>query len=335
MNAEHLLAHFDHLSDLPDGVHRLRRLILDLAIRGRLVKQDPNDEPGWTLLERIATNKAGLKGKGRVSRASSTHSDSAHSLPFKLPVSWAKTTIGEICSKTGSGSTPRGGRKAYTDNGIVFLRSQNIHNDGLRLTDVAYIDPATHKRMSGTAVRSSDLLLNITGGSIGRCCLVPDSLGQANISQHVSIIRIAINGLCKFLHYVILSPYFQAFILDEQTGAGRGGLPKYKMDHIPVALPPLAEQQRIVAKVDEMMALCDRLEEGRAARKRDPRPTDQNHPRPPERTQREQRNFPLPRPLRHRSPSCPNNPRRPTQESPPNHPQPRRLQQTRKTKTGS
>jgi len=267
MNAERLLAHFDHLSDSPDGVHRLRRLMLDLAIRGRLVKQDPNDEPGWTLLERIARKRAGLRGKGRVSRASSTHSDSAHQLPFKLPASWAQTTIGEICSKTGSGSTPRGGKKAYTDNGIVFLRSQNIHNDGLRLTDVAYIDPATHKRMSGTAVRSSDLLLNITGGSIGRCCLVPDSLGQASISQHVSIIRIAINGLCKFLHYVILSPYFQAFILDEQTGAGRGGLPKYRMDQIPVALPPLAEQQRIAAKVDELMALCDRLEEGRMERK--------------------------------------------------------------------
>ena len=140
------------------------------------------------------------------------------------------------------------------------MRSQNVYDDGLRLNDVAYIDSTIHERMSGTAVEKLDILLNITGGSIGRCCLAPDDLGDANISQHVAIIRTAIDGPQHFLHCLILSPYFQAFIFDEQTGAGRGGLPKYKMDRIPVALPPLAEQHRIVAKVDELMALCALLE---------------------------------------------------------------------------
>lgn len=73
-------------------------------------------------------------------------------------------------------------------------------------------------------------------------------------------VRLAVAGLAAFLHRLVLSPYFQVFVFDEQTGAGRGGLPKNRMDLIPVALPPLAEQQRIVAKVDELMALCDRLE---------------------------------------------------------------------------
>ena len=83
---------------------------------------------------------------------------------------------------------------------------------------------------------------------------------QANISQHVAIIRVAVQGLQNFLHGLILSPYFQAIIFDEQTGAGCGGLPKNRMDRIPVALPPLPEQHRIVTKVDELMALCDQLE---------------------------------------------------------------------------
>jgi len=95
---------------------------------------------------------------------------------------------------------------------------------------------------------------------------VPDDFKEANISQHVAIIRVAIPGMQTFLHRLTLSPYFQAFIFDEQTGAGRGGLPKNKMDRIPVALPPLAEQHRIVAKVDELMALCDRLEAAQAER---------------------------------------------------------------------
>jgi type I restriction enzyme S subunit len=113
--------------------------------------------------------------------------------------------------------------------------------------------------MAGTEVKPNDLLLNITGGSIGRCCCVPDQLGEANVSQHVAIIRPVLGGLSPFMHRLVLSPYFQAFVFGEQTGAGRGGLPKNRMDRIPVALP-LAEQSRIVAKVDELIALCDRLE---------------------------------------------------------------------------
>ena len=135
-----------------------------------------------------------------------------------------------------------------------------MYDDGLRLDDVAYIGPDVHLRMAGTAVRSRDLLLNITGGSLGRCCRVPDEFGEANVSQHVAIIRLAVSEMAEFLHRLVLSPYFQAFIFDEQTGAGRGGLPKYKMDRIPVAVPPLSEQRRIVAKVDELMALCDQME---------------------------------------------------------------------------
>ena len=247
-----------------DQVTHFRQTILNLAVQGRLVDQYPNDKPASALLTRIATEKArGGSKKGKAS-AWVNEPGSDDQIPFHLPTGWAQSTIGKICSKTGSGSTPRGGKNAYKPHGVIFLRSQNVHNNGLRLTDVAYIDERTHERMSGTSVRAADLLLNITGGSIGRCCLVPDDLGQANVSQHVSIIRPAIDGLNHFLHCVILAPYFQAFIFDEQTGAGRGGLPKRKMDQIPIALPPIAEQKRIVTRVNELMVLCDRLESGLA-----------------------------------------------------------------------
>ena len=110
-----------------------------------------------------------------------------------------------------------------------------------------------------TRVLPGDLLLNITGGSIGRCCQVPDDFEEANVSQHVAIIRPAVIGMADFLHELILSPYFQSFIFDEQTGAGRGGLPKKRMDMIAVALPPLAEQHRIATKIDTLMEQCDKL----------------------------------------------------------------------------
>jgi type I restriction enzyme S subunit len=174
--------------------------------------------------------------------------------------------VGVVCSKTGSGSTPRGGKTAYVSKGIPFLRSQNVHDDGLTLDDVAYIDAATHSKMSGTAVHPDDLLLNITGGSMGRCCHVPSSFREGNVSQHVAILRVAIPGTQAFLHKCIISPFFQSLIFDEQTGAGRGGLPKNRMDRLPVPFPPLAEQHRIVEKVGELMQLCDRLETTQAER---------------------------------------------------------------------
>ena len=260
MNAERLLKHYERIADGPDVIARLRRFILDLAVRGKLVPQDPKDEPASQLLTRIAKEKA------RIGLRNKTVPLNPGEVPFGLPFGWSWSRIGEVCSKTGSGSTPRGGKEVYKATGVPFLRSQNIYDDGLRLNDVAYIDATTHRRMSGTRVAPGDLLLNITGGSIGRCCLVPKDFDEANISQHVAIIRVALKGLERFLHRLVLSPYFQAFVSDEQTGAGRGGLPKNRMDLIAVALPPLPEQQRIVAKVDELMALCDRLEAARAKR---------------------------------------------------------------------
>lgn len=248
------LEHLEPLTKRTDQIKQLRQTILNLAVRGKLVEQNPADEPASELLKQIAVQKAKLGIKER-------HSPIAlDETPFELPRSWVWSRIGGICTKTGSGSTPRGGKDVYKTSGVPFLRSQNVYNDGLRLNDVAFIEPSTHARMISTAVMGGDLLLNITGGSMGRCCRIPDDFAEANVSQHVAIIRPAVAGMVDFLHCLILSPYFQAFIFDEQTGAGRGGLPKNRMDKIIVALPPLVEQHRIVAKVSELMALCDQLE---------------------------------------------------------------------------
>lgn len=237
-----------------DQIKALRQTVLSLAVCGKLVPQDPQDEPASELLSRITAERKRLSLKDFGSPVSG---DDA---PFKLPRGWQWTRIGDICSKTGSGSTPRGGKDVYKPSGVPFLRSQNVHNDRLRFDDIAFIDLQTHSQMKGTRVLPGDLLLNITGGSMGRCGRVPEDFGEANVSQHVAIIRPAVRGMDSFLHSLILSPYFQAFIFDEQTGAGMGGLPKNRMDNIVLALPPFAEQHRIVRKVDALMALCDELE---------------------------------------------------------------------------
>ena len=235
---------------------KLRQKILDLAIHGKLVPQDPNDEPASVLLERIKAEKERLIKEGKIKRSkkTATTSDSRH-YPFELPSGWVWTTINDICSKIGSGSTPRGSN--YAKEGIPFFRSQNVYNDGLVYDDIKYISEEVHENMIGTEVRAKDLLLNITGGSLGRCAIVPDEFQKGNVSQHVCILRTII-VLPAYLHLFIISDYFAATMI--LSGSGREGLPKYSLETMQFPLPPIEEQKRIMAAVNKWFALIDTLE---------------------------------------------------------------------------
>ena len=242
---------------------KLRQKILDLAIHGKLVPQDPNDEPASVLLERIKVEKEQLIKEGKIkrSRKSAKTSDTPHyeNVPFEVPESWVWTTIEEICSKIGSGSTPRGSN--YSANGIPFFRSQNVYNDRLVYDDIKYISEEVHQKMKGTEVLANDLLLNITGGSLGRCAVVPADFNCGNVSQHVCIMR-SVLVEPEYFHVLVLSSYFAKSM--KITGSGREGLPKYNLEQMGFPLPPLTEQQRIVAEIEHWFALIDQIEQGKA-----------------------------------------------------------------------
>ncbi len=241
----------------------LRQKILDLAIHGKLVPQDPNDEPASVLLERIKAEKERLIKEGKIKRSkkSAKSSDTPHyeNVPFEVPESWVWTTIEEICSKIGSGSTPRGSN--YSANGIPFFRSQNVYNDRLVYDDIKYISEEVHQKMKGTEVLANDLLLNITGGSLGRCAVVPADFNCGNVSQHVCIMR-SVLVEPEYFHVLVLSSYFAKSM--KITGSGREGLPKYNLEQMGFPLPPLTEQQRIVAEIEHWFALIDQIEQGKA-----------------------------------------------------------------------
>jgi len=170
---------------------------------------------------------------------------------------WPVDRIKDHVWKIGSGITPSGGAASYLDAGIPLLRSQNVHFDGLRLDDVAYIAAETHEEMSGTKLRPRDVLLNITGASIGRCAFVPDGFGEGNVNQHVCIIRPAAKLNYKFLTYCLSAPWGQDQIFSSFTGASRQGLGQRDLGEIQVPLPPLPEQQRIAAYLDVSCAAID------------------------------------------------------------------------------
>ncbi len=216
-------------------------------------------EPASVLLEKIAKEKAQLIKEGKIKKQKPLPEISEDEKPFDLPEGWEFVRLGNIVNRIGSGSTPRGGKSAYVESGTPFLRSQNVWNHGLELNDVAYISEETHQKMSNTVVMPNDILLNITGASLGRCAVYPDGLAEANVSQHVTIIRPTDSATRFYLHLCILSPYTQELVWGRQVGMAREGLSKKVLELFEIPCPPLAEQHRIVAKVNELMELCDML----------------------------------------------------------------------------
>ena len=180
-------------------------------------------------------------------------------MPFEIPDNWVWTTIEEICSKIGSGSTPKGSN--YSVKGIPFFRSQNVYNDKLVYDDIKYISEEVHQKMKGTEVLANDLLLNITGGSLGRCAVVPADFNCGNVSQHVCIMR-SVLVEPEYFHALVLSSYFAKYM--KITGSGREGLPKYNLEQMAFPLPPLTEQQRIVTEIKHWFALINEIKQGKA-----------------------------------------------------------------------
>ena len=254
------------LSETPTS---LRQQLIQAAIQGQLVPQNPNDEPARKLLSRIAQERTAKLGKkaaksmSRIERRGSktyelfpdgAEKDISDEIPFEIPSSWAWVRLGNLCIKIGAGSTPKGGKAVYKENGILFLRSQNVYNNGLRLEKVAFIEPAVDESMAGSRVEPLDLLLNITGASIGRCAIVPPEIRRANVNQHVLILRCIDKSMDGFVHACIVAPFTFKHIMSLQVGATKEGLSAQNASRLLLPIPPYAEQQRIVTTLNTALA---------------------------------------------------------------------------------
>lgn len=156
---------------------------------------------------------------------------------------WMERKLGSICSKVGSGKTPRGGDKVYEVEGVPFIRSQNVNN-GQLILDETHISEEVHAEMKSSKVLPNDVLLNITGGSIGRSCVVPSNFKEGNVNQHVAIIRLKGND-SKFLQSFLASWRGQKLVYEGQTGSGREGLNFESIKKFKINLPLLSEQKKI------------------------------------------------------------------------------------------
>jgi type I restriction enzyme S subunit len=180
-------------------------------------------------------------------------------------VEWETRKLKDLATKIGSGSTPSGGKESYKESGVPLIRSMNIYFGGFVRQGLAFLNDEQAEKLKNVAVKADDVLLNITGASIGRVATAPRDMEGARVNQHVCIIRPTSEITPKFLELVLASPVVQNLIDAIQVGATREALTKAMIEQFEIPVPSLAEQHRIVAKVDQLMALVDELERQQAA----------------------------------------------------------------------
>jgi len=185
--------------------------------------------------------------------------------PLRFPEfhgEWEKCKLGELAVKVGSGSTPKGGNAVYTTSGHCFVRSQNVGMGHLILNDIAYIDELTHQKQKSTELRTNDVLLNITGASIGRTALATEEINGGNVNQHVCIIRTNGNVEPSFIYDYIQTSKIQKYIQSLQTGGSREGLNFEQIRSFPINIPTVEEQVKIaklLSLINERIATQSKL----------------------------------------------------------------------------
>ena len=249
---------------------KLRQKILDLAIHGKLVPQDPNDEPASVLLERIKAEKEDLIKEGKIKRSkkSAKTSDTPHyeNVPFDVPEGWVWTTLEEICLFLSRGKSPK-----YSDTDKtypVFAQKCNLKEGGISLEQARFLEPSTICKWSEEyRLKTGDVLVNSTGtGTVGRTRLfhegylknypfvVPDS--------HVSVIRTTNEVKSEFVFAYISSQLIQQYLEDNLAGStNQKELYIGVLSDLSFPLPPLAEQHRIVAEIERWFSLIDQIEQ--------------------------------------------------------------------------
>ena len=242
---------------------KLRQKILDLAIRGKLVPQDPNDEPASVLLERIRAEKEQLIKEGKIKRSKkSAASDTSHyeNVPFEVPESWCWGNLLNVCHIFG-----RIGFRGYTKedlvayDGAITLSPSNIIDGKMNYNTCTYISWNKYDESPEIQIQDNDILLVKTGSSYGKCALVEKLPKQATINpQFVVLKHISCNP--EYLTYVLQSKYAQYNYEKFVLGTAIPTFTQVALGNMQIPIPPLSEQNRIVTEIKRLLAIIESLE---------------------------------------------------------------------------
>ena len=173
--------------------------------------------------------------------------------PVTNDMLWNTDVLKDICTKIGSGSTPRGGKESYIDEGISLIRSMNVHNAYFEYKDLAHITLDQAEKLNNVVVEHDDLLFNITGASVARCCVVPSDVLPARVNQHVCILRCREKINPIFLQELLVNENYQGKLLQiAKSGATREAINKQQLESLEIVLPPLELQNQFASFVEEI-----------------------------------------------------------------------------------
>ena len=240
---------------------QLKASILQYAIQGKLVEQLPSDESADILHHNLIEKKQNLVKKGISKKSKTLVPITDDEKLFEIPDTWQWIKIGEIASLITKGTTPRGGNISYLDAGIGFLRAENVGGfDQLDKDNLKYIDEETHTGfLKRSILEANDILITIAG-TLGRTAIVREEDLPLNANQAVSMIRLADPDAINLTYvvYALNSPEIQRYLTKQKKVTAIPNLTLEIIENCLLPLPPLAEQKRIVAKVEELLPYVDR-----------------------------------------------------------------------------
>lgn len=243
-----------HISYQLTQLENLNQAILQEAVQGKLVKQDPKDEPASELLKHIKAEKA-KSGK----KEKSLPPIKPEEIPFEIPENWLWCRLGEIAYVT-SGSTPS--KDAFVDEGIPFLKMYNLRSQEIDfLYKPQYIKEEVHNgQLKRCRAYPGDVLMNIVGPPLGKIAIIPESLSECNFNQAAVLIRPMIKDCNKYIFW-FLNEMSEINAIDTKGVAGQDNISVTQTQNIKVPLPPLSEQKRIVAEIEKQLSKTKQLKE--------------------------------------------------------------------------
>lgn len=251
--------HFDTLFTTEASIDQLKQTILQLAVMGKLVPQDPNDEPASALLDRIAEEKAQLIKENKIKKQKALPPIADDEKLFGLANGWCFVRLDDICTGITSGSTPPKD-KFIESEGVPYLKVYNIRNQKIDFSyKEQFVDSAHHTtKLTRSILYPGDVVMNIVGPPLGKIAIIPDSYPEWNCNQAIVVFRPIESLLNKYIYTYLTAGLFLQSI--ELIGtAGQDNISITKSRSIVLPMPPLEEQRRIFARVEELMVVCDEL----------------------------------------------------------------------------
>jgi type I restriction enzyme S subunit len=238
---------------------KLRQQLLQDAVHGKLVEQNPKDEPASELLKKIKAEKEKLIAEKKLKKEKELPPIKPEEIPFEIPENWVWCRLGEICTIKGGKRVANGYKLLKEPTPYIYIRVSDMKNGTVDDSDLHYLDESMYKKIKQYTISKDDIYMTIVGGTIGKCGLIPDKFDNMNLTENAAKISpIFIDKV--YLWKCLDSPFCQDQFIDKtkQVGVQKMALNRFSSSLIPI--PPLEEQKRIVQKLDELMQYCNELE---------------------------------------------------------------------------